>query len=290
MESNLPTFKKEGLIQIIARKELEKFVHVYINSFEKWDLAVFTANHFMEPLSVNEIVDRVGRNQRGPVEKAIEEFLHTGVLLKKRSQQGYKLSPNSSYIPILREFAYSLDDREDRFLLLSEVLHNMHKMSQKDSHMFGIIEAAGDKETHQRRCWEIVHEASPTGISCRSCLAYINQRHCWEVDERPCTNSPAVCILINCPAYLEYKEEIESRLAEKGLLDAIEQVEAVAEKKCWQIRGCSSNAIVECEKKKTDADCWDNASCSCDVKQKMGCDCCPIYIFHVLHEKRSVTF
>lgn len=243
----------------------------------------------MEPLSVDELIDKVGRNSRQSVENAIDEFMHKGLLLKKRSQQGSKLSPNSSYIPIFREFAYSLDDREDRFLLLSEVLHSMHKTTQHESHVFGVIETVDDVDSPRRKCWEIVHETSPTGLTCRNCKAYLDRLHCWEVDESPCTNSPAVCILINCPVYLEYKEDIENKLANKGLLDAIEQVEAVAEKKCWQIRGCSLEAVSECAIRKDETGCWDKTSCSCPIKQKMGCDFCPIYIFHVLHEKRTLT-
>ncbi len=273
----------------IKRKELEKFVDVYINSFEKWDLAIFIANQFMEPLDISDIVHKVGRREKEEVETAINEFTHKGLLLRRSSKEGSSLlAPNPSYIPVMREFAYALDDRDERFLLLSAVLHNMHKTAENGIKIMDVLDALEHTDASQDRCWEIMHATSPTGESCLNCQAYIDQKHCWEVDERPCTNSPAVCILINCPVYLEFKEEIEKKLAERGLLDAIEQVELVAEKKCSQIRKCSSDAISVCSIKKSEEDCWQVAGCTCSIRKNVGCDCCPIYIFHVLYDKRAL--
>ncbi len=136
------------------------------------------------------------------------------------------------------------------------------------------------------KCWEIMHEASPVGNACQTCQAYTDKKNCWEVDNRPCTNSPAVCILINCPVYKGNKESIEHQLINKNAIDEISHVEAVGKKECWTIRQCSAESIESCEVKNSDKDCWEEDGCICHVKQNDGCDSCPIYIYHTQIDSR----
>ena len=273
---------------MLLRRELKKFADAYIDSFVKWDLVISVANRNGELFSVSKITEQLAKKERKEkVEAAVKDFAHKGFLLRRSSPEEPQLFlPNPSYLTLMHDFADASETRDGRSLILAEVLYNMRRKKEGGQ---DVMETTKEKNNSQEKCWEIVHKTSPIGTSCPDCQAYLEKKQCWDVEDKPCTNSPAVCILINCPAYLEYKDEIEEKLADKDLLEAIEDVEIVAEKKCWELNACSPKTVSACSIQENKGNCWETASCMCTTKQKAGCECCPIYIFHVLYDQRGLT-
>ncbi len=136
------------------------------------------------------------------------------------------------------------------------------------------------------KCWEILHGKSLLGRACKGCSAYLENKNCWEVENTPCSESSAVCILIKCPVYESHKEEIENALLEelrkKELLELDRQLEAIHERKCWEIRKCPAEIYKNCPAfKKREVNCWELDECSCKLRALESCNICPIYLFHV---------
>ncbi len=271
-------------------RELKSFIDIYVDSFEKWDLILFIAHRFKKPLSIPDISMQISRSE-DVVESVVNDFTRTGLLIRESRQEEPDLfSPNSSYLPLIHDFAKASEMKIAKSYIITIVLQKVFQKINSDTPTSkGSVKSnISIDETNEvkEKCWQIVNGASSIGTPCRSCDAYLKKKQCWEIEQRPCTNSPAVCILVNCPVYLLNKEIIEKKLAEKNLLKTIEQVEGVAEKKCWQIRNCPPDIVSICSVKKGGINCWEVLGCVCSIKQKVGCKSCPIYIFHVVYKNK----
>jgi hypothetical protein len=134
------------------------------------------------------------------------------------------------------------------------------------------------------KCWEILNKKSPLKRSCKECPAYIENKNCWEVEGTPCSSTPAICVLIDCPVYKRNKEKIkeaiQKSLKNKSFSEIYHQMKAVSEKRCWDFKGCPPETYTNCLAFTASQNCWDIKECICKLEGSEVCTACPIYIFY----------